>query len=262
MNKKQIILIISILTIFANCGTKSKLTIKPAKTLKKQEIIKKIENENPDFVALNINYTAEVDGKSFINSVSGSIRIYKDSLIWASVTLGLGIEVIRTLFETDKFTIINFRDKICYTGDYSASRRIIGQDIDFNMLHSLITGAFYLSNDNTFIFSDESLTENKYSEFEFNEYFKNLITHFKIDSHTYKLKELKIEKTDTPVAVQINYDSYVNMAKKKFPSKISIKVIDSNSETVVKVIYNKIKFDNEVKTPFKIPGKYEMVVIR
>jgi len=261
MNKRTLLILIIPIIIFSGCGTKSKLTIRPAKTLKKQEIIKKVENENPDFVALNINYTAEMEGKSLINSVNGSIRIYKDSIIWLSVGIGIGIDVARALFEKEKFTIINLKDKVCYTGEYSASKRIVGQDLDFNMLHSLVTGAFYLNNSNIFD-AEESITENKKREFEFNEKFKNLKTNFKIDSHTYKLKELKIEKTDDPVAVQINYNSYVTLDKKKFPSKVTVKVNNNGVETIANILYTKIKFEKEVKIPFKIPPKYELIEVK
>ena len=262
MNNKYILVILICAIIFTSCSTKSKLSIRPAKTLKKQELIDKLQTENPNFVALSIKYTAEIEGNSLINSAHGNIRVYKDSLIWATMGLGMGIELGRALFDKTDFQVVDFRNKTYYKGKYDVSQKLFGSDINFETLQATLTGAFYLPYGLESVATDENFTENKNREFEINEISANLKTYFVIDSNSFKMKELKIEKIDEPMTIQVKFGNYIKLGDKKFPNKISIIAKSGNNETVINIFYDKVKFDQEVKIPFRIPQKYDTVIIQ
>lgn len=259
---KNIFIIISCIVIFTSCITQPKLSIKPAKVLKKQELINKLRAENPDFTALSIKYTIKVEGKSLINSASGNIRIVKDSLIWGTMGMGMGIEIGRVLFFKKGFQALNFRNKTHYTGKYNVSQKLFEYEINFETLQSILTGSFYMSNNLDLTGNNENLTENENSEFGINTISANIKTSWIIDSNSFKIKELKIEKEDKPMEISVKFGNYITIGDKKFSNKITIKTKSGDKETAINIFYDKVKFDQVVKTPFKVPRKFNTVTIQ
>lgn len=91
-----------------------------------------------DFFATRFSGTASLDGQMM--SVSGAIRIKKDSAIYISIAPLLGIEIARLLLTPDTVRMINRLENTYYIGDMGVLNNLLNTHLDFYMLQALLTG--------------------------------------------------------------------------------------------------------------------------
>ncbi len=91
-----------------------------------------------DFFATRFSGTASLDGQMM--SVSGAIRIRKDSAIYISIAPLLGIELARLLITPDTVRMINRLENTYYIGDMGVLNNLLNTHLDFYMLQALLTG--------------------------------------------------------------------------------------------------------------------------
>ena len=80
-------------------------------------------------------------------SLDISLRMKHDSLIWMNVTTaGLPIKIARALITKDSVKFVQYQDGTlnaqpkCFAGDFAFLSQLLGTDIDFDMLQSLLVG--------------------------------------------------------------------------------------------------------------------------
>ena len=71
------------------------------------------------------------------NSVTGQIRMKKDSCIWITLSPALGIEMARLLITTDSVKFINRINKTYFTGDYNQVNTLLDANIDYDVFQTL-----------------------------------------------------------------------------------------------------------------------------
>ena len=91
-----------------------------------------------DFFATRFSGTASLDGQMM--SVSGAIRIKRDSAIYISIAPLLGIEIARVLITPDSVSMINRIENTYYTGNMGVINNMLNTHLDFYMLQALLTG--------------------------------------------------------------------------------------------------------------------------
>jgi len=74
------------------------------------------------------------------NNLVANIRIKKDSLIWLSITPGMGIEVVRAIITPDSVKIINRLDNKYDAYSISYIKQTLGIEMDYYNLQNLIVG--------------------------------------------------------------------------------------------------------------------------
>ena len=121
MNKKfHILLIVSLLAISlinTSCKTKKTITRANLREFTATRLIKEVEkNEfSFDYLQAKMNLKIETNDKSF--GAKGQLRMKKDSIIWISVSLPLGLEVIRLKISQDSVYFLNRTEKTYLTED-------------------------------------------------------------------------------------------------------------------------------------------------
>jgi len=114
---------------------KCKLDHKSAKTL--TALLKQNQAEYNTFNAkIKSNVIIDGDGTDF----TISLRMRKDSLIWASISPALGIEVIRFSATKDTIKFIDRIHKKYFIGDYDTLGRMLNTEIDLEIIQSLFLG--------------------------------------------------------------------------------------------------------------------------
>jgi hypothetical protein len=92
------------------------------------------------------NMTLKFSAKMFFGEekqeFSGIIRLQKDKAIWISLR-SYNIEGARVLITEDSVKFLNRLEKTFYTGDFEFLRSRFDMDMDYNMLQSIITNAFF-----------------------------------------------------------------------------------------------------------------------
>lgn len=262
MNKKYVAVFVFIMLVFSSCTTLRKSTVIKMRHISKKELFNVTTNKNPSFNNISIKYAASLEKDNVENSFNGTIRILSDSAIWVTINAALGIEVARALFEKDSLKLINFHEKVYYVGNYNTTKNVIGSELDFHILQNILTSTLLLPKEYQPSNIDETIVENEDGEFEVNERFKDFSSNLKIDSQSYKIKELKIVKALSPITMTVSYDRYITIDDRIFPQSIIIRTKDAQSNSVIKLIYNKITLDKEIKIPFRVPNRFEIVPLK
>ncbi len=262
MNRKYFVAYLLIIAVFSSCSTLRKHTVIKMRHISKKELFNFATVKNPSFDNISIKYAASFEKGNVENSFNGTIRILRDSAIWVTINAALGIEVARALFEKDSLRLINFHEKVYYFGNYHNTKNVIGSELDFNILQNILTSTLLLPDEYQPTNIDETIVENEVGEFEVNERFKDFTSNLRIDSQSYKIKEIKIVKALSPITITVSYDRYITIDDRIFPQSIIIRTKDSQSKSVLNLVYNKITLDKEIKIPFRVPNRFETVPLK
>ncbi len=116
-------------------STKCHLDYKNARTLTAL-----LEKNQVRYTTLNgkIKVDVVIDDKGTDFSVS--LRMQKDSIIWASISPALGIEVIRFVATKDSLQFIDRLHKKYFSGGYDTLSKMLNSEIDLEILQSLLVG--------------------------------------------------------------------------------------------------------------------------
>ena len=130
MNKVSLLIVLSIV-LLASCKRQSLLSSDKKETL---EII------NPDFEYLTSKAKFKFEHNDKKVSATANFRIQKDSLIWLSITPGLGLEVARVLINRNQVFVLDKLNKKYYEYDFKELSKQYGFEFDFGLIQSVILG--------------------------------------------------------------------------------------------------------------------------
>ena len=198
------------------------------------------KNKSPEWLALkgNIKLILEKDNEV---SLGISIRVRKDSLIWASVTAPFGIELFRALITKDSVYYINRTNKTYFLKPIANISEIIKTDIAFNKIQEMIMVS-------------PKIVKNNYSFKKTNDDFL-LSTQDNIYTITNFYRIRKVVLIDEGKSLIYNYNNF--SFENDFPEELEL-VVKSSSENNfnLKLNYSKVVFNQKQQTPFKIPSSY------
>lgn len=273
-NKIVSLLLISLVVLACGCKSKRALVKAPLKEYGVDYLLERMTENQLQFntISMKASITAKLNNSKDGISLGGTIRIVRDSIIWISLSPGLGIEAARLYITQDS---VLFMDRI--NGRYFAStlnffNNNYQVDLDFNMLQGLLLG-------NDFNFYEYSrfkvgydgnsykLTANDRQKQK--KYVRNsedarrvlvqttLLNpdHFKIESVQIKVLQNQNRK------LQATYSGFTTVEGQLFPSKELFELNmqeqgKSNSKQAISISFSRIELDKELKTPFSIPDKY------
>ena len=241
MNRTVLYLFCIVFT--SSCVTKNvaeiNLSVSPKNA---KELIARVnsKNKSPGWLALKgrISLILEKDNEV---SLGISIRVRKDSLIWASVTAPFGIELFRVILTKDSVYYINRTNKTYFVKPIAHISKIIKTDIAFNEIQEMIM-------------ANPKVVKKKYSFDKTNDDFiLSTQDYIYTISNFYRIRQgVLIYKENSLMYTYSNF-SFEN----DFPEQIEL-IVKSASKNVynLKLNYSKVVFDQEQQTPFKIPSSY------
>lgn len=215
-----------------------------------------INNLDYEYLSLKTKIKYKDDSKS--QKATANIRFKSDSLIWFSITPGLGIEAARGLISRDSIIIL---DKIHKEYSIIKFEDLSNQyhfNLDFNLIESILLGNMVWKVES----SDKVIKEPGL----YNITKKNgdlTISHL-IGNNTMKLEKVFAISDSTKNSLDINYQDFEKINDKVFPKSVDIyikyKAKNSNSEKFSNITleHNKVEIDKKkLKFSFNIPSKYE-----
>ena len=230
--------------VFASsCVTKNvaeiNLSVSPKNA---KELIARVnsKNKSPGWLALKgkISLILEKDNEV---SLGISIRVRKDSLIWASVTAPFGIELFRAVLTKDSVYYINRTNKTYFVKPIAHISKIIKTDIAFIEIQEMIM-------------ANPKVVKKKYSFDKTNDDFLlSTQDYIYTISKSYRIRQgVLIYKENSLMYTYSNF-SFEN----DFPEQLEL-IVKSSSENVynLKLNYSKVVFDQQQRMPFKIPSSY------
>ena len=270
MNRIRIILILSVLTLIfvgTGCSSKKALTKTDLHEFTASHLIKEVENNAFDFDSFQskISMKVETIDKSF--SVKGQLRMQKDSIIWTSISMPLGMEVLRMMVTPDSVFMLNRNDKtylcenISVFNDFSPmittidfiQAVLVGNDINLresdNYKVSIDNGQYNL------LISNELKKTIKQSDDEW----KVMLKDIWIDPQLFKITKYYIkEYSDSKRKIELQYANFEEVNGKYIPTKISI---DIHGDFYLKadITYSNIIVGDNIEFIFNVPKKYDRI---
>lgn len=254
---------------FGSC-TSSRKTIKsPLKEYGADFLFQKLkENELKfEWFSAKFNLDLIIDKKK--NSVTGQIRMKKDSCIWITLSPALGIEMARVLITTDSVKFINRINKTFFTGDYNQVNTLLDANIDYDVLQTLLLG-------NDLTFYEEGKFRADYDSKEYHlvtagrqklrKYVKTradeeriYIQNIFLDPETFKITQMKIKEIKKEnKKLDATYSDFQKVPEQLFPFHILFDLL-ADKPIQVDLRYTKIELDQPLEFPFKIADKYARI---
>ena len=266
----RIILIIVTLVcsagIISSCSSSKKITGSKIKEMSANRLMREINANSFDFESLQAKVGIKVETEDNAFNLKGQLKIKKDRILWASITLPLGLEVARIKVTADSIFFINKSNK-SYLAEQSESFNYLQNiNADINTIQSVFTGNIFLinkkSDNNVFIkdnkynlLSEENITfiNNKYKKnFTIN---KNII----IDPTLFRITKYEIiNNEDSNYGLTIDYSDFIEIRGKYLPSIIKIN-ISTEEKMYITITYSNISTNNNTQYNFSIPKKYERI---
>ncbi len=260
--------ILSLIFTYACKSTRSVIK-EPIKEYGADYLFNKLKENELRFDWLSAKYSLDllIDKKK--TSFSGQMRMRKDSAIWISLSPALGIEMARILISEDSIKFINRINKTYFIGDYAMVNRMLGTNIDFDIIQSLLIGndltnyeegkfrASYDSKEYHLVTAGRAKLK-KYVRNKDDEeriYIQNIYLNpesFKITSM--KVKEIKKES----IKLDALYSDFEYVSGQLFAHHV-VYDIAADSPILTEVDYSRVDINEKQRFPFKISSKYARI---
>ena len=213
----------------------------------------KLVVEDPEFEYLSskAKFKFEHDGKR--TPATANFRIQKDSIIWISVTPGLGVEFARILIDRNNVKVLSKLDKKYFEYKFSDLSKQYGFDFNFDLIQSVILGNLAEPYGNQKVEKVENYFFYLAKTGQYN--FKNFI-----GRESSKLERVVVSDDSTKNTISVNYGDFVMVDQEIFPNQISA-VIDYEAQdkpnTGIEIFYSKLVIEQDpLSFPFSVPSRY------
>lgn len=267
MNNHKLLISAIIFLFFIGCkGPKeSTNTSSSLKKMKEKDLIEKLEENTFTKNTLNAKVSGRFNGPDNKVSFSASLRMEKDKVIWASISVALGIEVARVKITPDTVLLVDKFNKKFFSGNFDYLTKLLGTDINFEMLQSILLeqSLFELNRrdfdasviNNYYLLT--SLEEDEIEEIKNGQEDAELLKQiYQYPNHFHMYKQ-QIQDFEKNRKVSVTYTDYQKVEDILFPTEISLLITDPKGETSLKLSFSKIRFNEKLSFPFKVPSKYE-----
>jgi len=264
----MIILVSFTLITVSSCKSTKKATAK--KTLKDygfEYLKEKMNKNNLSFNYLSAKLSLTYKKEQTSTSLRGQLRMREDSILWLSFSPAMGIEAARLILTQDSIKFINRLNKTYFVGQYKMLDTIISSTIDYVIIQSMILANelpyYKLDNysvkvdDNMYLLMMEKKRKVKKSIKKGDSPTNVIVEKVWLDPDNFRMRKVEMHEfsADNKKLV-IYYNDYQQVEGKWFPFNIEIMVF-ADKDISINVKYNKVRFNEKLSFPFRIPSKYQ-----
>lgn len=227
---------------------------KPDSTELVNAALAKLNDSRIDFktfsAKINVDYQG-TDGKKY--DVNANLRMYKDSVIWISITAIFGIEGLRAIITPDSVRILNKQDKVYTARSVSYLQEVTALPLDLHSLQEILIGNPVFVDSN--IVSYKKNENNQLTLLSVGEWFKNLLTL----NAAGRIENSKLDDVD-PFRSRTCNLSYSGYEEKKgsvpFSTRRRITVAEK-TKLDIKLDFKSYEFNETLSFPFSVPKNYK-----
>jgi hypothetical protein len=193
-----------------------------------------------------------IDGEGKNNNANAHIRMYRDSIIWVSLTGPLGIEGLRAFITRDSVKLLDKQKKVYTVRSVSYLQEMTELPLELSSLQDLLLGnpVFLDSNIKSYNKAAENISFESIGDF-----FKNIFTIKATDKVVQNSLLNDIDETKTRTC-KLTYDDYETKKGLNFSTKRSIDVSDKKNFNI-KMEFKQYDFNETLSFPFPIPKRYD-----
>lgn len=217
---------------------------------------KKFAVENIEFEYLSSRAKFKYSDGAQKISATASFRIQKDSIIWASISPGLGVELARLKIDREKLQGIDKLKKEYYVYTFEELSKQYGFQITFDLIEAIVIGnPLYLPENRKEVIAEEELF--KYAKLE-GQYG---IDHY-VGKQSKKLEKLFAYDATTYNSVSVNYGDFQPVDGQIIPQSINAIVSFANQRRKeplsIEIEYNRTEIQSEpLSFPFSVSKRYK-----
>ncbi|TJY34731.1 DUF4292 domain-containing protein [Pontimicrobium aquaticum] len=257
MKKLTYIVLTALLLVSFGCKSTRHVTSSGEldKKLSSRQLIKEHTKSFANFKTLQSRVKVEYQQGDAEQTHTINLRMEKDKTIWLSATLG----IVRAKITPTKVSFYNKLDNTYFDGDFSILSDLLGTELDFYKVQSLLLGEtlFDLSihSYEADVFDKSYLLQPK-KQSELLEIFLLLNpSHFKMDSQ-------QIAQSSNKRMLQIDYKDYQEVNKQVLPKNVNIIAVEGNFETKINMEFKYVSLNTDLRFPFRIPSGFDEIVVR
>lgn len=203
----------------------------------------------PQFTELRLRSEADISSATLTQKVPLTIHIRKDSIIWASVSIGL--ELARAKITKDSLIFLDRFNRKAYIGTWEELSRTSGFDLNYNLLQAVLTGGM--------LFPAEAKDEvEPGSGISLIRQVRNGITfESRIDNSVHKVFEVRGNDALRGSALELGFKRFITQNEQLIPSVISM-LLTGRSNARLEITHSRIEFmEGGLSFSFGIPGSYK-----
>jgi hypothetical protein len=198
---------------------------------------------------IDIDYE-DANGKKY--NVNAHLRMYKDSVIWISITAILGIEGLRAYITPDSVKLLDKQNKIYIARSVSYLQEVTALPLGLLSLQDLLMGNPVFLDSNIVSYTK---SPNTISLLSTGSFFKNLFTISEMDKLILSSKLDDIDELRNRTCY-LTYDDYENKKGTNFSTKRTISVSEKG-KLDIKLDFKQYDFNETLSFPFNIPKSYK-----
>jgi outer membrane biogenesis lipoprotein LolB len=197
---------------------------------------------------IDVDYQ-DAEGKKY--DVNAHLRMYKDSVIWISITAILGIEGLRVLITPDSVKVLDKQNKTYSARSVSFLQEMTELPLDLKSLQDLLLGNPVYFSEPIISYSRDANTITMLSN---SEYFKHLLTIAADDKlmQSSKLDDLDESRNRTCILTYSDYETKKNV---KFTTRRRITVTEKK-KLDIRLSFKQYDFNETLSFPFNPPKNY------
>ena len=272
MNRKlHILLIFSLLAVMpilsTSCSSKKNLTKTTLREFTATKLIKEVEENQFEFDNFVAKMNMKIETKDRNINVKGQLRMKKDSIIWTSISMPMGLEVVRIKVSSDSVYFLNRTEKT-----------YLCENIEiFNDISPMITTIGFIQS--VLVGNDINLRENdnykvQISDGQYNlliskklkksiknndDEWKVMLKDIWIDPQLFKITKYFIkEYNDSKRKIELQYSDFELVNDKYIPTKITVNV-HGDFYMKANINFSNIVVNEPLEYNFSIPKKYERI---
>ena len=272
MNRKLHILLIfclmaAVLFLSTSCSSKKAMTKTSLREFTARQLIKEVDDNAFDYENMMAKISVKVETNDNNINMKGQLRMQKDSIIWTSLSLPLGLEVLRIKVSSDSVYFLNRNDKTYLCEDVDVFGDISPLLTSLPFIQSVLVGNdinLRESDDYRLIIDGEQYNlliskSLKKSIKQKDEDWKVMLKDIWIDPQLYKITKYNIrEYNDNKRKIELQYSDFQLVGDKYIPTRISID-IHGDQHLKADITYSNIIINDNIDFLFNVPKKYERI---
>lgn len=257
MKPIKLVTFIFLSMLLTSCGTARKTATSVDAGISSKELIGLHHKSEARFTTLASRVQVNYDDGKRSQSVTVSLRMQKDEIIWVSASI-LGINIARLLITPEKVSYYETIGKTYFDGDFSLLSSWLGVDIDYEMAQNILLGnAVFELNDRNYI---ASISGENYRLTPKNQ--MELFQHiFLLNPSNFRMASQQVIQPNEQRTLTIDYVSYQTAGNHVYPKEIKLNAMDQNDQTQINLDFRNIDVNPVVSFPFRIPGGYEEITL-
>lgn len=254
-----------LIAVVSSCGSARRIIREPLKEEGADYLFNHLKSNELKYTYFSARFSAAFQQQKNETSFSGQIRIYKDSLIWVSISPVLGIEMARLLITNDSVKYMNRIENKYFISDFDYINKLINSTLDYDMLQAFLTGndfSFYenstfragIDNQEYKLVTTDRRKLKKYVRN--NQYINIPIQNIWLSPDSFKISRVMIREVQQGGRKLEGTYQYEKDGNQLIPVKLHFDLETSENKNQIDVQYTKVNISDSLSFPFRIPGKY------